>query len=188
MYIEIHWHWETLIKVILLPKTQHCYRSQNQISRSQRRTNNYLHLGQISFCSITITILIHNTKTGTSLYSSKAYKTMTNWLQLSLKALYIFGNCQRPVFSVGESQLSIAVKNLLLKLHENNEKQNKFVCFLMPQKASGQKSFNIRVRNYLFLKNYVTSEGAVSHNVVYYQQLSPLTVTKLVFRLTIILR
>ena len=27
------------------------------------------------------------------------------------------------------------------------------------------------VKNYLFLENYVTSEGAVSHNVVYYQQL-----------------
>ena len=30
---------------------------------------------------------------------------------------------------------------------------------------------NILVRNYFFLKN-VTSEGAVSHNVLYYQQLS----------------
>ena len=29
---------------------------------------------------------------------------------------------------------------------------------------------NILVRNYFFLKNYVTSEGAVSHNL-YYQQL-----------------
>ena len=28
------------------------------------------------------------------------------------------------------------------------------------------------VKNYFFLKNYVTSEGAVSHNVLYYQQLS----------------
>ena len=42
----------------------------------------------------------------------------------------------------------------------------------MPKKALGLKSFNIWVRNYLFLKNYVTSEGAVSHNVLYYQQLS----------------
>ena len=31
---------------------------------------------------------------------------------------------------------------------------------------------NILVRNYFFLKNYVTSEGAVSHNVLYHQQLS----------------
>ena len=45
----------------------------------------------------------------------------------------------------------------------------------MPKyKVSGLKSFNIWVRNYLFLKNYITSEGAVSHNVLYhmYQQLS----------------
>ena len=28
------------------------------------------------------------------------------------------------------------------------------------------------VENYFFLKNYVTSEGAVSHNVLYFQQLS----------------
>ena len=40
------------------------------------------------------------------------------------------------------------------------------------QKASGLKSFTICVRNYLFLKNSVTSEGAISHNVFYYQELS----------------
>ena len=28
------------------------------------------------------------------------------------------------------------------------------------------------VENYFFLKNYFTSEGTVSHNVLYYQQLS----------------
>ena len=27
-------------------------------------------------------------------------------------------------------------------------------------------------RNYFFLKNYITSERAVSHNALYYQQLS----------------
>ena len=31
---------------------------------------------------------------------------------------------------------------------------------------------HIVVRNYSFLKNYVISVGAVSHNVLYYQQLS----------------
>ena len=31
---------------------------------------------------------------------------------------------------------------------------------------------NILVINYFVLKNYVTAEGAVSHNVLYYQQLS----------------
>ena len=45
------------------------------------------------------------------------------------------------------------------------------MCYQMP-KVSGLKYLNIWVRNQLFLKNYVTSEGAVSHNVLYYQQLS----------------
>ena len=31
---------------------------------------------------------------------------------------------------------------------------------------------NILVRNYLFLNNYITPEGTVSHNVLYNQQLS----------------
>ena len=38
---------------------------------------------------------------------------------------------------------------------------HKFVYFQMPNK--GLKCFIIWVRNYLFLKNYVTSEGAVGH-------------------------
>ena len=41
----------------------------------------------------------------------------------------------------------------------------------MPIKMSGPKYFNVWVRNNLFPKNYVTSEGAVSHNVLYYQHL-----------------
>ena len=40
------------------------------------------------------------------------------------------------------------------------------------EKASGLKYFFIWVRNYIFLKNYVDSEGPVFHHVFYYQQLS----------------
>ena len=47
-----------------------------------------------------------------------------------------------------------------------------FVCFQMHHKRLQPKSFLIWVRNYFFLKNYSTSEGAFSHNVLYYQQLS----------------
>ena len=47
-----------------------------------------------------------------------------------------------------------------------------FVCFQMHNKRLQLKSFNILVRNYLFFKNYITSEGAVSQHVLYYQQLS----------------
>ena len=39
-------------------------------------------------------------------------------------------------------------------------------------KAAFLKSFIIWVRIYLFLKNNLTSEGAVYHNVLFYQQLS----------------
>ena len=31
---------------------------------------------------------------------------------------------------------------------------------------------NIFARNYIFLKNYITSERSVSHNVLYHKQLS----------------
>ena len=34
------------------------------------------------------------------------------------------------------------------------------------------KFLNIWVRNYLFLKYYVTSKGVVSHSILYYEQLS----------------
>ena len=34
------------------------------------------------------------------------------------------------------------------------------------------------VENHFFLENYITSEGAVSNNVLYYQQLSIILVTK----------
>ena len=43
------------------------------------------------------------------------------------------------------------------------------------------------MRNYLFLKIYATSEGVVSHNVLYYQQLSAMLVTKSVFKLVFVL-
>ena len=45
---------------------------------------------------------------------------------------------------------------------------DEFVCF----QIEIWKYFTILVRNYLFLKIYVTSEGAVPDNVLYYQKLS----------------
>ena len=104
-------------------------------------------------------------------------------ISCSFKGTGHFGNCQRPVFSLGVSQHMHKITNLwkfdsighrsckrIMK--EKTPLLHKFVCFQMLIKASGLKSFIIWVRNYLFLKNYVTSEGAVSHNVLYYQQLS----------------
>ena len=103
-----------------------------------------------------------------------------------LKALHTFGNVQRPVFpfSVSQHMHTTNLWNLdsigQLKLQEKNDEKtpllikqyNTCVCFQMPKKASVLKLFNIWVRNYLIVKNCVTSEGAVSHNILYYQQLS----------------
>ena len=50
-----------------------------------------------------------------------------------------------------------------------------------------QKSFIILVRNYLFLKNYVTSEGVISHDVLYDINSYPMLVTKSVFKLIFVL-
>ena len=38
--------------------------------------------------------------------------------------------------------------------------------------VSKSNSIVFIVESYFFLENYVTSEGVVSHNVLYYQQLS----------------
>ena len=92
-----------------------------------------------------------------------------------LKSLDTFGHC--PVFSLGVSQHLHNITerwNFLLnwssKLQERNERK-KHPCFtIFVWFQMNNKLFIIWVRNYL--KNYITSEGAVSHNVLYYQQLS----------------
>ena len=105
----------------------------------------------------------------------------------SLKALNTFGGCQRPVFSLGVSQYimhkisSLWKSGLIwsLKLRENDERKNvivgfKIVCFQIGMKGILARSillFEWEI-TCLFLKNYVTSEGADSQNVSYNQQLS----------------
>ena len=58
-----------------------------------------------------------------------------------------------------------------LKLQKNNGRKNtlvtQVVCFQVIEFETSAE-----VINYFFLKYYVTSEGAVSHKVVYCQQLS----------------
>ena len=53
---------------------------------------------------------------------------------------------------------------------------HKVVCFQMLEFDTSNSKSQIE-ENYFFLKNYVTSEGAVSQNIFYYQQL-PITHTK----------
>ena len=49
------------------------------------------------------------------------------------------------------------------------------------------KYFSEKLRNYFFLKNYIPSEGAISHNVLLYQQLSVARYQVTFFMLTTIL-
>ena len=60
-------------------------------------------------------------------------------------------------------------------MEEKTPLSHEVVCFQMLDfgtSKSNLRSQIILVENYFFLENYVTSEGAVSHNVLYYQQLS----------------
>ena len=93
------------------------------------------------------------------------------------------GNCQKLVFALGVSLLIQQITSLwkfglnwLSKLQENSERKNRVaqnVCAIRCTiKYFIQLILSFWVRNYLFLKIYVTSEGAVSHNVLYYQYLS----------------
>ena len=77
----------------------------------------------------------------------------------NLKALDAFGNnCQRPVFSLGVSNIMHSITNLVTTLLLHKVVHHK--------KLKARSKYNIREIYYLFLKNCVTSEGAVSHNVV----------------------
>ena len=89
-----------------------------------------------------------------------------------------FGNCQRPVFSLGVSHIMHKIANMWKlglnrssTLQENNSLKtpllHKLLCSHMPE-----KSLTVLLRNYLFLNNYVNTERAVSHNVLHYQQLT----------------
>ena len=100
------------------------------------------------------------------------------------------GYCQRPVFSLAVSQHMHKITNLWkfeldwsLELLDKWKKKNIFVtrsCVLSDGWFRDLKfliwGLEIKfVANYFFLENYATSEGAVSHNVLYYQ---PLPITR----------
>ena len=122
------------------------------------------------FSTIKSTILIKNIE-----YKMRQFK--------GLKGRYTFGNCQRPVFSLGVSHQNHKIKaceNLGSIGHPSCEKMMKEkktvvgrICVLSGKiKILVARSVIVLVRNYLFLKNYVTSKGIVSHNGLYYKQLS----------------
>ena len=89
------------------------------------------------------------------------------------------------MFSLGVSKHMHRIKNLRLwKLdsigHRNCKRKlkritpmlHKIISVLSIPPKWRQVFRYLKVRNYLFLKNYAILEGAVSHNVLYYQQLS----------------
>ena len=66
---------------------------------------------------------------------------------------------------------------LVIKVAENNERRNTLAALLCVlsdayKRFQAQGMLLFGGRNYRFLKKYVSSEGADSHNVLYYQQLS----------------
>ena len=85
--------------------------------------------------------------------------------------------CQRPVFSLGVSQQYQTCENLNSVGCRSWERitDKQVVRFQMSRNRDLswvlEFNSNILVGNYFFLKNYVTSEGAVFHNVLYYKQL-----------------
>ena len=103
----------------------------------------------------------------------------------NLKTLDTNGYCQRPVFLLGVSQhmhkqtcenlSSIGHQSCEIIMKEETPLSLEVVCFQMldfetsNSKSEVSKSNSWKITS--FSKNYVTSEGAVSHNVLYYQQL-----------------
>ena len=96
---------------------------------------------------------------------------------VSLKALNTFSNCQRPISSLcPNAHNNTSVKNWSIGrqsckriMKEQTPLLHNYVCAFRCLKRL-QMYFKIWVRNYLLFKSYLTSEGAVSHNVLYFQQ------------------
>ena len=101
-----------------------------------------------------------------------------------LKTLGTIGNCQRPVFSLGVSQhmhnitnlSSIGRQSCKITMKEKLPLSQEVVCFqifetwnliLMSQNQIREQNF--------FFESCLTSEGAVSHNVIFYP---PLPITR----------
>ena len=58
-------------------------------------------------------------------------------------------------------------------MEEKTPLSHEVVCFQFNSKSDVSKSnSNILGENNFFLENHVTSEGAISHNVLYHQHLS----------------
>ena len=57
-------------------------------------------------------------------------------------------------------------------MEEKTFLSNKMVCFQTLDFGTSKPNSNILVENYFSLETFITSEGDVSYNVLYYQKLS----------------
>ena len=102
---------------------------------------------------------------------------------LALKTLDTIGNCQIPVLSLGVSQHMHKITKLNWSMRDMNEKTTTLPHEVMwfqildfeTSNSNSEVSKSKFVEYYFFLGNYFTSEGAVSHNVLYHQ---PLPITR----------
>ena len=60
-------------------------------------------------------------------------------------------------------------------MKEKTPLSHEVVCFHMLDFETSNSKLEVSKSNYFFLKNYFTSEGVVSHSVLYYQ---PLPITR----------
>ena len=118
---------------------------------------------------------------------SKFYRGCFKAKRYCLKAVDTIGNCQRLAFTVGVSQHMHKITNLYKyqinrssHLEDNNERKKhpchtKLCAFRWliskPQVLNLRSRNQIRGKLLLSRKLYGTSEGAVSHNVLYHQPL-----------------
>ena len=91
----------------------------------------------------------------------------------------VYSNIMPKITNLCENLNSIGRRGCYMIMEEKTPLSHKVVCFQMldfgTSKSNSEVSksnSNILVESYFFLKNYFTSERAVSHNVLYYQQLS----------------
>ena len=86
--------------------------------------------------------------------------TLRHWTSKSILTWCMYPNIYIQIINL--LKVSLDCKRIMT---EKISLLHYFVCFQM------HRCFIISVRNYILLKNYITAEGAVSHNVLYYWQL-----------------
>ena len=71
-------------------------------------------------------------------------------------------------------KFELVVEECEITMEEKTPLSHKVVCFQMLDFGTSKSNYKVpkSMKNYLFHKNYDTSEGANSHNVLYNQQLS----------------